>query len=279
MIVRVGSSSGKGGRENSQLRSAYSSDNGRSWQPFTNAPVGAINGKVAVSASLQANGNPIILWAPQGDVYPHRSLDGGKTWLPVQNAPNRTTLQVWFSSQAIASDRVDGNIFYLYKYREHHENPNRGEFYRSTDGGATWQKTPVDLPSHWVHTLKAAPDMRGEVWLTVKDNALYRSSDAGLSFHKLANVQQASNITFGKAANGRRNPTVFVNGIINDTKGLFRSDDATSLSGDAAKATWVKVSTNSHVLGDITYLEGDRLTFGRVYVGTGGRGILYGQPQ
>ncbi|MEY3303465.1 MAG: hypothetical protein RLZZ139_1838, partial [Cyanobacteriota bacterium] len=39
------------------------------------------------------------------------------------------------------------------------------------------------------------------------------------------------------------------------------------------------VSTNSHVLGDITYLEGDRLTFGRVYVGTGGRGILYGQPQ
>ena len=279
MIVRVGSSSGKGGRENSQLRSAYSSDNGRSWQPFNNAPVGAINGKVAVSASLQANGNPIILWAPQGDVYPHRSLDGGKTWLPVQNAPNRTTLQVWFSSQAIASDRVDGNIFYLYKYREHHENPNHGEFYRSTDGGATWQKTPVDLPSHWLHTLKAAPDMRGEVWLTVQDNALYRSSDAGLSFHKLANVQQASNITFGKAANGRRNPTVFVNGIINGTKGLFRSDDATSLSGDAAKATWVKVSTNSHVLGDITYLEGDRLTFGRVYVGTGGRGILYGQPQ
>lgn len=269
IIVRVGSSPGKGGREDSQFRSAYSSDQGQSWQSFMNPPTGAVNGKVAVSAKLQPNGYPIIVWTPQGNIYPHRSLDGGKTWLPVQGAPHRTTLQLWSASQSIASDRVDGNLFYLYK---------NGEIYRSTDGGATWLKTSKDLPNHWIHSLKAAPEMRGEVWLTVKGNAPYRSSDAGVSFTKIANIQKADNLTFGKAARGRQNPTVFVNGTINNRQGLFRSDDATSLKGDAAQATWVQISTKSNVLSNVTYLEGDRLTFGKIYVGTSGRGIFYGQP-
>lgn len=275
IIVRVGSFPGEGGREDSQGLGAYSSDNGRSWEPFANLPSGAANGKVAVSAALQSNGKPVIVWAPQGDIYPHRSLDGGKTWAPVQGAPNRTTLQLWFHSQAIASDRVDGNLFYLYKYSEQ---PNQGVVYHSTDAGATWNIAATGLPSHWLHSVKAVPDMRGEVWLSVQGHSLYRSSNAGTSFTKLANVQQADGMTFGKPAPGRRNPTVFIYGTVNQTKGLFRSDEATSLPGDAANAKWVKVSTSRQVLGTATYLEGDRLTYGKVYVGTGGRGILYGQP-
>lgn len=273
IVVRVGSSPGKGGREDSQGRSAYSGDNGQTWQHFETMPDGAANGKVAVSATLQSNGYPIIVWAPQGDVYPHRSLDGGKTWLPVQGAPNRTTLQLWFASQAIASDRVSGNLFYLYKYNER---SNQGTFYRSTDAGATWQQTVTGLPDHWLHSVKAAPDMQGEVWLSVQGQPLSRSSNAGTSFTTLANVQKAEAFTFGKAAPGRRNPTAFVYGIVNHREGLFRSDNATSLPGDAAKAKWVKISTPDHALGNVTYLEGDRLVFGRVYVGTGGRGIFYG---
>jgi photosystem II stability/assembly factor-like uncharacterized protein len=275
IVVRVGSSPGKGGREDSQFRSAYSKDNGRSWQPFATHPIGAVNGKVAVSASLQSNGYPIIVWAPQGELYPHRSLDGGKTWLSVQGAPNRTTLQLWFPSQAIASDRVDGNLFYLYKYNEQ---PNQGMFYRSTDGGATWKLMITGLPDHWLHEVKAVPGMRGEVWLRVKGKPLYRSSDAGTSFITLANVQKADEFTFGKPAPGRHNPTVFVYGVVNQTKGLFRSDNATSLPGNSAQATWIKISTEQQALGNVTYLEGDRLIFGRIYVGTSGRGILYGQP-
>ena len=40
---------------------------------------------------------------------------------------------------------------------------------------------------------------------------LHRSSDAGVSFTKIANIQTANNLTFGKAAPGRQNPTVFIN--------------------------------------------------------------------
>lgn len=275
IVVRVGSSPGKGGREDSQGRSAYSTNNGRTWTPFGSTPSGAVNGKVAVAATLQANGYPIIVWAPQGNVYPQRSLDGGKTWLPVQGAPNRTTLQLWFANQSIASDRVDGNLFYLYKYSD---TPNEGAFYRSTDSGETWQKTVTRLPDSYLHSVKAVPERRGEVWLSTRANRLYRSTDAGLTFTPLAQVQAADEVAFGKAAPGRRNPTAFVYGTINNIKGLFRSDDATSLTGDAVQAKWIKISTDQQKLGSMTFLEGDRLFFGRVYVGTGGRGILYGEP-
>ncbi|MEX0267595.1 WD40/YVTN/BNR-like repeat-containing protein [Leptolyngbyaceae cyanobacterium UHCC 1019] len=273
IIVRVGSFPGKGGREDSQGQGAYSSNNGQTWDSFINLPVGAANGKVAVSATLQANGKPIIVWAPQGDVFPQRSLDGGKTWLSMQNAPNQTTAQLWFSNQPIASDRVDGELFYLYKYSDR---PNQGAFYRSTNSGATWQKTVTGLPNFYLHSVKAVPGMRGEVWLSIHNNRLYRSSDAGLSFTKLAQIQQANEVAFGKPAPGHQNPSTFVYGTINGVEGLFRSDDATMLPGDAAKAKWIKISSDQQRLSNINFLEGDRLIFGRVYLGTGGRGILYG---
>ncbi|MGB3519075.1 MAG: hypothetical protein WBA43_21655, partial [Elainellaceae cyanobacterium] len=267
---------GSGGREDSQFRSAYSSDNGQTWTPFNNYPTNDVNGKVAVSATLQSNGYPIIIWAPQGAVYPHRSLDGGATWEAVQGAPNQTTLQLWFPSQAIASDRVDGNLFYLYKYNGQ---PNSGVFYRSSDGGATWNVVSEGLPDHYYHSVKAVPGMEREVWLQVAHSPLLRSSDAGETFVPLAQIEEADAFTFGKAAPGRNHPTVFVSGAINGVEGLFRSDDALGLTGNEADATWVEVSTESHALANVTYLEGDRLRFGHVYVGTSGRGILYGQPR
>lgn len=274
ILVRVGSSPGAGGRLDGENRSAYSADNGETWSAFANVPTGAFNGKVAVSATLQSNGKPVIVWAPQGNVYPHRSLDGGQTWQPVEGAPNRTTLQVWFPNQSLASDRVNGNLFYLFKYGE----AGGGSFYRSVNGGASWERTVTNLPDYWIHKVEAAPSLEGEVWLSVQDHSLYRSSDAGGTFVPVAQVETALTFGFGQAAPGRANPTIFVYGVIDAVEGLFRSDDATSLPGDAAEATWVKVSTDRQMLSNVTYLEGDRRQFGRIYVGTGGRGILYGQP-
>lgn len=275
IVVRVGSAPGPGGRTDSaETRAAYSADNGRTWIPFAAPPAGAVNGKVAVSATLQPNGYPVIVWAPQGDVFPHRSLDGGATWQPVSGAPNRTTLQLWFPSQAIASDRVDGTLFYLYKYTER---ANQATIYRSTDAGATWQAAAQNLPDSYEHAVKAVPGRRGEVWLRAAGQLL-RSRDAGDTFVAIANIDQVNDFTFGKAAPGQPHPTVFVSGRVKGVEGLFRSDDALGLPGDAAAATWVNLATAEQTLSSVKYLEGDRRHFGRVYVGTGGRGILYGQP-
>jgi xyloglucan-specific exo-beta-1,4-glucanase len=277
MIVRVGNTPTEGNREQGRLNAAYSSNGGKVWKPFTEAPANAINGKVAVSATLQANGFPVIVWAPQGQVYPVRSRDGGASWEPTRGAPNQTTRSLWASSQAIASDRVDGDLFYLYK---DDDSPGHGALYRSTNGGADWQRTVANLPGTDKHAVRSTPGMRGEVWLKLAGEtpSLLRSSDAGTSFVPLSNVQKVEDFTFGKPAPDRQNPTVFVYGIIHGTEGLFRSDDATSLPGSAAAATWVEVSIPEKRLGNLLYLEGDRRVFGRVYVATGGRGILYGEP-
>ncbi len=53
--------------------------------------------------------------------------------------------------------------------------------------------------------------------------------------------------------------------------GFFRSDDA--------GGTWVRINDNRHQFGFAGVITGDARVFGRVYVGTGGRGILVGTPR
>jgi CRP-like cAMP-binding protein len=52
---------------------------------------------------------------------------------------------------------------------------------------------------------------------------------------------------------------------------LFRSDDV----GES----WVAISDADHMFGQINVLSGDPRVYGRVYLGTGGRGIIYGDPR
>jgi xyloglucan-specific exo-beta-1,4-glucanase len=274
-VVRVGSHTGDGGREDSQPRAAYSNDNGQTWTQFTHLPPGSVNGKVAVSATLQPNGSPIIVWAPQAAATPIRSLDAGLTWEATQGAPQHTTPNLWSASQAIASDRVDGNLFYLYQYNDETQ---RGSLYRSQDGGRLWQRTVENLPSSPEHALRALPGRRGDLWLRVSGQRLYRSQTAGESFLPVVGVEAVKDFSFGKPAAGHTNPTLFVYGTINGEAGLYRSEDATRLAPHQS-ATWVKVSIPEQQLGNLLYLEGDRRVFGRVYVATGGRGILYGEPK
>jgi hypothetical protein len=77
-------------------------------------------------------------------------------------------------------------------------------------------------------------------------------------------------VSFGKAAPGQSHPAVFLHGIMDGTEGVFRSDDA--------GATWVRINDDSHRYGYLTAMAGDPRTYGLVYLGTGGRGILSAIP-
>jgi photosystem II stability/assembly factor-like uncharacterized protein len=117
----------------------WKSDNaGRTWTPiFDREPTGSI-GALAVAPS-----NPQIIYAGSGEglqrpdltvgngVY--KSTDGGKTWT---NMGLRDGQQI----ASIAVDRNDANrLFVAVLGHPYGPNQERG-LYRSTDGGATWQR-------------------------------------------------------------------------------------------------------------------------------------------
>jgi photosystem II stability/assembly factor-like uncharacterized protein len=164
----------------------------------------------------------------------------------------------------ICSDRADGQRFYAFDRQA-------GVFYASRDAGATFNATARTLPSDAEsRDLAAVPGMRGNVFLCT-DSGLFRSTDGGQNFTKLDNVERALRIGFGKAAPGRDHPAIFIVGYLGATYGFYRSDDA--------GATWARINDDQHQFANISSITGDMRHYGRVYMGSSSRGVVYGEPE
>jgi hypothetical protein len=74
----------------------------------------------------------------------------------------------------------------------------------------------------------------------------------------------------GKSASPNGSPALYLFGKIESLSGIFRSDDE--------GRTWLHLNDADHQFGWITRLTGDPRVFGRVYLATTGRGIIYGEP-
>ncbi|MBW7940778.1 MAG: hypothetical protein H3C63_18805 [Candidatus Omnitrophica bacterium] len=79
-------------------------------------------------------------------------------------------------------------------------------------------------------------------------------------------------VALGKPAPCSSYPTLFVYGTIHKTTGVFRSIDEGK--------TWMRINSDSQPIGNSPEcMAGDRRLFGRVFIGTNGRGIYVGTPQ
>lgn len=228
---------------------AWSINNGVSWTEFSTAPKNA--GKNGDKIAISANGD-ILIWAT--DTMPSYSVNNGSIWTYCSGIPK----EYWYS---IISDRVNNAKFYVY----HNQS---GYVYVSTDGGAHFAKG--GYIQSWGGKIAACPTVEGDVWMPVWDG-LYHSSNSGMNFSKLSNIQVANSISFGKAAPGKTYPTLFLFGKVNNLIGFYSSVDAGK--------TWLKINDSQHQYGYDAALVGDQSTFGRVYVGTHCMGIAYGQIQ
>ena len=63
-------------------------------------------------------------------------------------------------------------------------------------------------------------------------------------------------------------PAVYAVGTVGGVYGTFRSDDV--------GASWTRINDDAHQYGLLGAITGDPRIYGRVYVGTEGRGIVYG---
>jgi xyloglucan-specific exo-beta-1,4-glucanase len=124
-----------------------------------------------------------------------------------------------------------------------------------------------NLGAGWAH---AAPGVEGDVWLTT-GKEVYHSVDSGKTYRSVPAVTESIALGFGKAAPQKTYPAVYLIGKIHDVAGFFRSDDA--------GASWVRINDDKHQFGFVGAITGDPKVYGRVYVGTGGRGIVYADPK
>jgi hypothetical protein len=87
----------------------------------------------------------------------------------------------------------------------------------------------------------------------------------------LPGVEYADALGLGKAKDGGDAPALFLSGKVDGKSGLFRSDDD--------GRNWQRIDDDAHRYGRIRIVAGDPRVHGRVYLGTHGRGIVYGDPR
>lgn len=256
VIVRVGMASG-GHHGNI----GYSLDGGRSWQPTPTAPQpGSRLGDIAVSAD-----GATWVWTPERSAV-SVTRDRGAGWAEARGIPH--------GSRVIA-DRVNPRKFYAMALFD-------GKLFVSDDGAASFTEQalilPDGLPPRGANRgdnrggqdrLYATPGKEGDLWLAAF-NGLYHSPDTGKTFTRMDGVTEMHAFGFGKAALGAAAPALYMVGIVDGQRGVFRSDDG-------ARA-WVRINDDQHQWGLVLHVSGDPKRYGRVYVGTHGRGILYGDP-
>jgi hypothetical protein len=269
IIVRTGRAT----NENPGQTIGYSTDGGKTWQPAPALPHPESRlGHIAVSSDGSA-----WVWAPdpvfpdfrsgrQPELLPvYFTKDYGMTWAQCQGIPDNTR---------VIADRVNPVRFYAMDLFA-------GKLFISNDGGTSFTEQAMSLPGGLPYRsgnrgderggqdrIYAAPGRSGDLWIAAWDG-LYHSSDEGKTFVKIDGVSELHAFGFGKGVPGGY-PALYMVGVINGLRGIFRSDNAAE--------SWVRINDDQHQWGKILHVTGDPRLFGRAYIGTHGRGALYGDP-
>jgi len=257
VVVRVGRSS----HHHPGFNISYSLDAGKNWQPPAAMPTpNSASGHIAVSSDGET-----WVWTPRGEL-PQLTRDRGATWTECRGVPRNTR---------VIADRVDPRKFYAMALFD-------GKLFVSTDAAASFADQALTLADALPlrggnrgdnrggqDRLYAAPGSDGELWLAAF-NGLYRSQDTGKSFVHLAGVEEIHGFGFGKSAPHASCPALYLVGVVSGERGIFRSDDTGQ--------SWVRINDDQHQWGLVLHVTGDPKQYGRVYVGTHGRGTFYGDP-
>jgi hypothetical protein len=124
--------------------------------------------------------------------------------------------------------------------------------------------------------IRAESGKTGIVWIAFGKGGLWK-----IRYHKESRKAQFEKISkdgdmifrqgMGKPAPGSECNTLFVNGIIDGEYGFYRSMDE--------GVTWQQINHGKQMYGDIRSICGDPRCFGRFYLATGSRGVLWGEPE
>jgi photosystem II stability/assembly factor-like uncharacterized protein len=242
LIAFVGQSGSKGAGQ-------YSTDGGTTWTQFATVPstMSWGQGQVAVAADGSS-----IVWNPADGTTPIYTTDRGTTWTAVSGLP---------TGVAPVADSVNLNDFYAI-------DSSTGVLYRSTDGGKTFASAATGLTAASNDQLLAIPGHAGELYFAAQTGGLLHSTDGGTTWASVnsSQVTAAYTVGSGAAAPGSPYKTLYMVGTVNGVTGFYMSTDA--------GAHWTKINSSQQNYGWIPTIVGDPNHYGRVYLGTNGRGVL-----
>jgi xyloglucan-specific exo-beta-1,4-glucanase len=241
---------------------AKSSDGGKTWTLKYQWPLinGQQGGALRVTVSPTDENNLVVV---RYNSLPQYSIDGGTTWADSSGLPSgQNSWSYW--GQPLTADGAQANTFYYY-------DDAKGEVLKSTDAGRRFTVIASNLwnaTSTGIHgTLKATPGKAGDLWLSLEGNGLMHSTDGGVNWQKLTKVTQARVFGFGKPARSDAPPTMYLYGAVDGVNGIWMSVDSNE--------RWINIQNPKIQIGSFpAVLEGSRTEFGRVFIGTSGRGIF-----
>ena len=261
-MVRVGRSWTRGA-----AHGAVSHDGGLRWTPFAAEPAGGERGG---SAAIAADAKSLLWAVPGGPLA--LSTDNGAHWRVLEAAQQekrRGGLQVLA--------RAAGG-FWVY------DAPS-GRL-RSVGVDGALHAVATGAPKQARLRIAGAGTGSGEtLWLAAEDGlwqAPVGNDGSVAAFAPVKTVAAAYAVGFGKAAEGRM-PAIYLAGALAGSAeagpprgdqsrggGLYRSlDDGQS---------WQRIDDPEHRFAWVEQITGDPRVEGRVYLGTNGRGVFWGDP-
>ncbi len=234
------------------VRAAWSRDGGRSWTAFASEPP---DGEGAGQITVSADGKRVI-WQPRNGSH-WITADFGGHWQAVAGLPKTAVVE---------ADAIDEGIYYAF-------DPVAGTLHVSGNGGVAFKPVQArvgEIGTWFRAELRPHPGRSGEAWIAASWRGLLHWAPGKLE--RVRGVDNAHSVGLGKPAREDLPPVLFVYGDVDGQRGLFRSDD-----GGRA---WRRIDDDAHrFAGMVRHVTGDPRLHGRVYFGTEGRGIWYGDPQ
>lgn len=237
-------------------------------QPNTNSGWVAINADSTaivwtVASGFRLPATAVVYTNDRGDSW-HQSIIINLSGNVIEN--NEKYLKVM-------SDRVNPKVFYGFG--------RESEFYVSIDGGKSFyqHETPKDFPiinlsdidGRNIGEIRVESYKEGVIWIATGVGGLWKiifdKNKNNFSAVKIStNGDSASCVGLGLGKN--ENKAVFIVGTISGVYGFWQSLDEGK--------SWSKINNDKQNFGRIRSITGDARIFGRIYLATGTRGVIYG---